>query len=158
MRCSPDLHRRVISFMREGGSKTEADRWFMVGKVSLSRWFKFSGVTHKRPWLKTAHKLDWEVLRNQVTAQDDLTEGKAARHCGGSCQCIRNAFHKMGWIRKKTTGYTECSPLQRRKLVCLHAQYICRSQQLMHVDECVFAPSVSRGYIGIHPRNTGCTA
>ncbi|HEU5406839.1 MAG TPA: IS630 family transposase [Nitrospira sp.] len=104
------------------------------------------GLTPKRPGPKTAHKLDWEALRRHVTTHDDLTQAEAARHFGVSRHCIWNALHKMGWTRKKTTGYKECSPLQRRKFLHLRERYLRRGLRPVHVDECGFTPSVTRRY------------
>ncbi|WP_147094454.1 IS630 transposase-related protein, partial [Nitrosococcus oceani] len=38
MRCSIDLRKRVIDFVRGGGSKAEAARRFQVGRASIYRW------------------------------------------------------------------------------------------------------------------------
>jgi len=146
MRCSSDLRRRVVSFVRGGGSKAEAARRFTVGEASVYRWLKPGGLTHQRPGPKTAHKLDWEALRRHVATPDDLTQTEAARHFGVSRHCIWNALHKMGWTRKKTIGYKERSPLQRRRFLRLRERYIRRGLQLVHVDEGGFTPSVIRRY------------
>lgn len=47
---------------------------------------------------------------------------------------------------KKTIGYKERSPLQRRKFLRLRERYIRRGLQLVHVDECGVTPSVIRRY------------
>lgn len=44
------------------------------------------------------------------------------------------------------TGYKARSPLQRRRFLRLHERYIRRGLQLVPVDECGFAPSVTRRY------------
>lgn len=40
MRRSLDLHKRVVEFVRDGGSKAEAARRFKVGETSVYRWLK----------------------------------------------------------------------------------------------------------------------
>jgi len=137
---------RVVSFVRDGGSKAEAARRFKVGEASVYRWLKLSGLTHEHPGPKTAHKLDWEALRRHVTTHDDLTQAEAARHFGVSRQCIGNALHKMGWTRKKTTGYKERSPLHRRRFLRLRERYRRRGLQVVYIEECGFAPSGTRRY------------
>ena len=47
---------------------------------------------------------------------------------------------------KKTTGYTERSPRQRRRFLRRRARYVQRGLQPVHIDECGFAPSVIRRY------------
>lgn len=101
MRCSTDLRRRVIAFVRSGGSKAEVARQFKVGEASVYRWLKPGGLTYHRPGPKQPHKLDWEGLRLQVEQHADMTQGERARHFGVSRHCIWNALHKMRVTRKK---------------------------------------------------------
>ena len=115
MRCSSDLRRGVVSFVRGGGSKAEAARRCKVGEASVYRWLKPGGLTHKRPGPKTAHKLDGEAWRRHVATHDDLTQAEAARHFGVSRHCIWNALHKMGWTRKKTDRLPRTQPLATTK-------------------------------------------
>jgi len=116
MRCSSDLRRRVVSFVRGGGSKAEAARRFKVGEASVYRWLKPGGLTHKRPGPQTAHKLDWEAVRRHVTTHDDLTQAEAARHFGVSRHCIWNALHKMGWTRKNNDRLQRTQPAAPKKV------------------------------------------
>src|SRR5215813_3486216 len=103
MRCSKDLRKRVISFVRGGGSKAEAARRFRVGEASVYRWLKPDGLTHKRPGPRTSRKLDWEALRRQVETQVDWTQKERARHFGVSRHCIWYALQKMEVSRKKNS-------------------------------------------------------
>ncbi|MBS0184033.1 MAG: IS630 family transposase [Nitrospira sp.] len=61
---------------------------------------------------------------------------------------IASGTHSTKWSGpgKKTTGYKERSPLQRRTFLRLRERYIRRGLQLVHVDECGFAPSATRRY------------
>ncbi len=144
MRCSGDVRQRVVNCVRSGGSKAEAARRFQVGEASVYRWLKPGGLKHTRPGPKAAHKLDWEALRRHVTTHEDLTQAEAARHFGVSRHGIWNALHKMGWTRKKTSGYKARSPLQRRWFLRLRERSRRRGLQFGHVDECGFAPSRTR--------------
>ena len=110
MRCSLDLRKRVVDFVRDGGSKAEAARRFNVGAASVYRWTKPGGLEHKRPGPKTSHKLDWEALRRRVETHDDMTQAEAAQHFGVSRHCIWNALHKMGWTRKKNDRLQRAQP------------------------------------------------
>lgn len=144
MRCSWDLRKRVVDFVRDGGSKVDAARRFNVGAASVYRWTKPGGLEYTRPGTKTSHKLDWEALRRRVETHDDMTQAEAAQYFGVSRHCIWNALHTMGWTRKKTTGYKERSPRQRRRFLHRRARYVQHGLQPVHIDECGFVPSVIR--------------
>jgi transposase len=101
MRCSLDLRQRVADFVRSGGSKAEAARRFKVGEASVYRWLKPGGLEHKRPGPKNPRKLDWEQLRRQVEAHNDMTQAERARHFQVSRHCIWHALQRLQVTRKK---------------------------------------------------------
>lgn len=111
-----DLRRRVIAFVRSGGSKTEAARQFKVGEASVYRWLKPGGLTSHRPGPKQPHKLDWEGLRRQVEQHADMTQGERARHFGVSRHGIWNALHKMRVTRKKNDAVQRVQPAATKKV------------------------------------------
>lgn len=102
MRCSFDLRKRVVDFVKGGGSKAEAARRFNVGEASVYRWLKHGGLKHRRPGPQKSHKLDWDGLRRHVENHDGLTQAERARHFGVSRFCIWNALQKMELTRKKS--------------------------------------------------------
>ncbi|ABA56851.1 Transposase [Nitrosococcus oceani ATCC 19707] len=105
MRCSIDLRKRVIDFVRGGGSKAEAARRFQVGRASIYRWLsQDDALCYERPGPRRSHKLDWEALRVHVEDKAALTYKERARHFGVSYYCIWHAMHKMGLTRKKNDG------------------------------------------------------
>lgn len=102
MRCSNDIRKRVIAFVRGGGSKAEAARRFQVSRGSVYNWGKApDAFFYRRPGPKAGRKLDWEALRRQVEAHADLTQQERARQFGVSRHCIWNALQKIGLRRKK---------------------------------------------------------
>jgi transposase len=102
MRCSGDLRKRVIDFVRGGGSKTEAARRFQVGRASVYRWVNaVEGLRYSRPGPHGPRRLEWEALRRQVQEQSDMTPKERAYHFGVSRHCIWYALQKMGLSRKK---------------------------------------------------------
>ena len=115
MRCSTDLRRRVLAFVRGGGSKAEAARRFTVGEASVYRWLKPGGLTYHRPGPQQPHTLDWEDLRRQVEQHADMTQGERARHFGVSRHCIWNALHKMRVTRKKNDAVQRGQPPATKK-------------------------------------------
>lgn len=117
MRCSSDLRKRVIDFVRGGGSKAEAARRFQVGRSSVYRWCEApDGLSYERPGPKGPRKLDWEALRAHVGAHDDLTHKERARHFGVSQNCIWHAMHKMGLTRKKNDRLQAAQPYEKKDL------------------------------------------
>jgi transposase len=102
MRCSGDLRKRVIDFVRGGGSQTEAARRFQVGRASVYRWVNApEGLRYSGPGPHGPRRLDWEALRRQVQAQSDMTQKERACPFGVSRYCIWYALQKMGLSRKK---------------------------------------------------------
>ena len=60
MRCSPDLRKRVIDFVRGGGSKTETAWRFQVSRASVYNWANApNGLAYQRPGPKGPRRLDW---------------------------------------------------------------------------------------------------
>lgn len=102
MRCSKDLRQRVVAFVRGGGSKAEAARRFQVSRGSIYNWLNAAdALSYGKPGPKHARKLDWEALRRQVEAHEDLTQKARARHFGVSRHCIWHALRTMALTRKK---------------------------------------------------------
>ena len=114
MRCSNDLRKRVIAFVRGGGSKMEAARRFQVSRMSVYRWTNAAdGLAYKKPGPKGPRKLDWDALRAHVAEYDDWTGKERARHFGVSTHCIWHAMHKMGLSRKKNDRLQGAQPYEK---------------------------------------------
>jgi transposase len=101
MRCSSDLRKRVIEFVRCGGSKAEAARRFQVSAMSVHRWVKPDGLTYKRPGPRSGHKLDREALQRHVEEHNDMTQAERARHFGVSRHCIWHNLQRLKVSCKK---------------------------------------------------------
>lgn len=102
MRCSSDLRKRVIDFVRGGGGKAEAARRFQVGRASVYRWVNApDGLRYRCPGPRGPRHLDWEALRRQVQEHSEMTQQERARQFGVSRHCIGYALQKMGLSRKK---------------------------------------------------------
>lgn len=105
MRCSRDLRKRVIDFVRGGGSKVEAAQRFQVSRASVYNWTSVpDDLSYARPGPKGPRRLDWEALRLDVEAHPDRTQKERARHFGVSRHCIWHALRRMGLSRKKNDG------------------------------------------------------
>lgn len=117
MRCSTDLRKRVIEFVRDGGSKAEAARRFEVSRASVYNWLKSSdGLSYKRPGPRGPRRLDWEALRRQVEQYPDRTQKERAHHFGVSRHCIWHALQRMKLSRKKNDGLPRARSEEKESL------------------------------------------
>lgn len=117
MRCSKDIRKRVIAFVRGGGSKAEAARRFQVSRGSIYNWLSSEdALSWRKPGPKKSHKLDWEELRLHVEQHEDMTQAQRARHFGVSRFCIWNALRKMALTRKKNDGLQRAQSYAKKKV------------------------------------------
>lgn len=102
MRCSTDLRKRVIEFVKSGGRKAEAARRFQVSRGSVHTWTSAKdGLSYKKPGPKGPRSLDLEALRHHVEKHNDMTQLARARHFGVSRYCIWYNIGRLGITRKK---------------------------------------------------------
>ena len=102
MRCSSDLRKRVVSFVRAGGGKREAALRYGVGEASVYRWLLREDATaYAKPGPQDARKIDREALARNVREHDDWTHAQRARHFGVSDFCIRHNLKRLRVSRKK---------------------------------------------------------
>lgn len=101
MRCLRDIRKRVIAFVRGGGSKAEAAWRFEVSQASVYRWLKPDGLEYDRPGPRGAHKLDREALKAHVEEHADMTQKERAQHFGVSRHCVWYALRQLKSSRKK---------------------------------------------------------
>ena len=105
MRCSSDLRKRVLDYVRGGGSKAAAARRFQVSRASVYNWLQApDGLAYQRPGPRHPRRLDWEALRAHVRQEPDRTQKERARHFGVSRHCIWRALRQMGITWKKNAG------------------------------------------------------
>lgn len=117
MRCSKDIRKRVIAFVSSGGSKAEAARRFQVSRGSIYNWMNAAdALSYRKPGPKHSHKLDWEELRRQIEAHEDLTQKERAGHFGVSRHCIWHALRKMKLTRKKNDGLQRAQPDAKKRV------------------------------------------
>jgi transposase len=117
MRCSSDIRKRVIGFVKAGGSKAEAARRFEVSRSSVHNWMCMeNGLSFQKPGPKRARCLDREELRRQVEAHNDMTQKERARHFGVSRHCIWYNLQKLRISRKKTDRLQRTQPKETQVL------------------------------------------
>jgi transposase len=115
MRCSSDLRKRVLDFVRGGGSKAAAARRFQVSRASVYNWLKApDGLAYRRPGPRHPRRLDWEALREHVGQYPDRTQKERAHHFGVSRHGIWQALRKMGVTRKKNAGVHRAESAEKK--------------------------------------------
>ncbi len=103
MRCSPDLRKRVMDFVKSGATKTEAAYRFQVSRGSVHNWTAAEdGLSYEKPGPKGPRSLDSEALRRHVEAHGDMTQLEMGRHFGVSRACIWYNLKRLGITRKKS--------------------------------------------------------
>lgn len=117
MRCSNDIRRRVVAFVRAGGSKAEAARRFQVARGSVYNWMNApDALSYRKPGPQTGRTLDWQALRHHVEQHADLTQQERARYFGVSRHCIWHALHQLALTRKKNPGLPRARPAAKKTI------------------------------------------
>ena len=125
MRCSPDLRKRVIDFVKSGGSKTEAALRFQVSRGSVHNWTSAEdALSYEKPGPKGPRSLDPEDLRRHVEAHGDMTQLEMARHFGVSRGCIWYNLKQLGITRKKSDR-VQGTQRQKKKRVSSSSPAVC---------------------------------
>jgi transposase len=99
MTYSVDLRERVVSYVENGGLKSEAARVFNVGRRTVHRWLAADDL-QPRPAQQRHRKLDKAALAAHVRDHDDMLLRERAAHFGVHVNAIWVALRQMD-IRKK---------------------------------------------------------
>ena len=102
MAHSRDLRKRVLAFIENGGSKTQAAKRFSVARAAIYQWLNAPDpLTCGKPGPRTPRLLDLNCLAEHVKAHPDQTLDERARHFGVSRSCIAYGLRRFGHTRKK---------------------------------------------------------
>lgn len=104
-----DLRRRVVSFVSEGGSKSEASRVFTVSMWCVHDWCSRPDLRPKAHGRRSG-KLDWEALRAHVRDNNDALLKERAAHFGVHINAIWYALREMKLTHKKNTSVSTKRP------------------------------------------------
>jgi transposase len=99
MSYSLDLRERVVNYVRNGGSPTEAARLFLVGRATLYRWLGAPDLLPK-PAKERKRKLDKGALAAHVRDFPDALLRDRAAHFGVAINAIWVALKKLGITKK----------------------------------------------------------
>ena len=102
MAYSSDLRTRVLQFIANGGSKTEAAKRFNVGRTAIYRWLNAEDpLTPGKPGPRKPRLLDPVALAEHVKRHPDQTLKERAKHFGVSPACVGYGLKRLGYTRKK---------------------------------------------------------
>jgi transposase len=103
---SEDLRKRVIGFLKNGGSQAEAVERFSVSRGSVVRWQRLLRETGKvapqpqgRKW--GVSRIEAKALRDYVTAHPDQTLIQIGKHFGVSGVMIWKRLKQLKFTFKK---------------------------------------------------------
>ena len=99
MSYSVDLRERVVSYVRVGGSRTQAAALFQVGRTTLYRWLNATDLRPK-PALERRRKLDKAALAAHVRDFPDALLKERAAHFGVHINAIWVALKKLKMTKK----------------------------------------------------------
>jgi len=100
MTYSLDLRYRVISFIKEGGSKSEAIRTFKLSRDTIYRWLNAKDLTPKKHGPRN-RKIDKKALLAHVDEYPDMFLRERALIFEVDPSAISYALKKLGYRKKK---------------------------------------------------------
>jgi putative transposase len=99
-----DLRERVIGFIKEGGSKSEASRRFRVSRQTIYNWLSLPTLAPVKMVHRRKRKLDWEALRQDMLDNPDVLLRERAVKFGVRPNAIFYAVKQMDFSHKKNTA------------------------------------------------------
>lgn len=100
MAYSLDLRRRVINFVKNGGSKVESASRFKVSRATVHRWLIRTDLSPTKVTNRN-RKLDINALIDRVKSYPEARLHDHAQFLGVTHVSIWKAFKKLGITRKK---------------------------------------------------------
>lgn len=117
MSYSTDLRKRVLDFIKTGGSKTEAERLFKVSRRTIYNWLAAEDpFTRQKPGPKGPRHIDHQALRQHVSDFPDATLAERAKHFGASPNGIFYALARGNITRKKKPRVSGAMPGEKSSL------------------------------------------
>jgi putative transposase len=101
MTYSLDLREKVVFFISDGGSKSEAMRIFNLSRDTIYRWLNAEDL-HPKIHSSRNRKIDKAALRKHVEDYPDLYLHERAEVFNVSLSAVHYALKKMGIVKKRT--------------------------------------------------------
>jgi putative transposase len=98
---SKDLRERVVDFVRDGGSKTEAAKRFSVSRAIIYIWLKLESLSPQKTGPKGHTKLQAEKLKQLIAEKPDAYLDELAVELNVSAFTIAYGLQRLGISRKK---------------------------------------------------------
>ena len=103
MTYSLDLRKRVVDFVKNGGSKAEAARVYEISIWCVYDWCKRKKLAPKQLPKRRNRKLNWQELHRHVQESPDALLRERAEHFGVHINAIWYACKQMKITSKKST-------------------------------------------------------
>ena len=98
MAYSLDLRKKVINYLENGGSPSEASKIFQVGRASIYRWLERVEPTEVK---RRNRKLNWKALEQDIQTNPEARLIDRAKKFGVRPSAISYALKEMKITRKK---------------------------------------------------------
>jgi len=98
---SQDLRERVVGFVRDGGSKTEAVKRFSVSRAVIYIWLKSASQSPQKTGSKGHSKLDPEKLKQLIKENPDAYLDELAAELNVSAFTVAYGLKRLRISRKK---------------------------------------------------------
>lgn len=105
MPYSLDLRQKVVTYLENGGSVTEAAKVFRIGRASIYRWLNRTQLEATQV-KRRQRKLDWSALEKDVKENPDARLIDRAKKFGVHPSAICYALKKLKVTRKKNNSVT----------------------------------------------------
>jgi transposase len=96
MTYSVDLRERVVEFVQNGGSKSEAARLFAVSRWCVYDWLSREDLSPEKQGCPSPWKLDPEVLKAHVAEFPDAYQQERASALGVSHYAVWYGLRRLG--------------------------------------------------------------
>lgn len=96
MTYSVDLRERVVTFVRDGGSKSEASRRFGVSRWCVYEWLERETLTPDKQGCPGAWKLDMDALKAHVEQYPDAYQYERGEALGVSRHVVLHGLKRLG--------------------------------------------------------------
>jgi transposase len=100
MTYSIDLKKRVLKFVKDGGSKVEASRRFLVSRVVVYKWLQDPDVLKPKAKQIRHRKIDREALALDVLEHPDHFLHERGRRLGVSAMAVSKMLRTLGLVKK----------------------------------------------------------
>lgn len=101
MAYGKDLRERVVGFVQNGGSKTEAAKRFSVSRAIVYIWMKAESFLPQKTGPKGHSKLQAEKLKQLIETKPDAYLDELALELDVSAFTVAYGLQRLGISRKK---------------------------------------------------------